>query len=47
MQFVREAALICDAVERAYPEQGQDPLDAWAGGMDDAPGDIDEIVYRP
>jgi predicted transcriptional regulator len=42
-----KAALIRDAVERAYPEQGHDPLDAWAGGIDGVPGDIDEIVYRP
>ena len=42
-----KAWLIRDAVERAYPAERSDPLDKWAGGIDDVPGDIDEVVYRP
>jgi hypothetical protein len=41
-----KAALIRDAVRREFAEQRPDPLDDWAGGVDDAPGDIDELIYR-
>lgn len=41
-----KAALIRDAVRREYIPVGADPLDDWAGGVDEAPGDIDELVYR-
>jgi predicted transcriptional regulator len=42
-----KASLIRDAVERAYPVEQHDPLDEWAGGIDEVPGDIDEVVYQP
>jgi hypothetical protein len=43
-----KAALIRDAVRQAYGQGGEaDPLEAWAGGIDEQPGDIDELVYRP
>jgi hypothetical protein len=42
-----KATLIRDAVAQVYPQDVADPLDGWAGGIDDVPGDIDEIVYRP
>jgi hypothetical protein len=41
-----KAALIRDAVHREYGETGEDPLDAWGGGIDEDPGDIDEVVYQ-
>jgi predicted transcriptional regulator len=41
-----KAALIRDAVSRVYGEvPTSDPFDDWAGGIDEAPGDIDAIVY--
>ncbi len=42
-----KAALIRDAVRREYGKPSEDPFDGWAGGLDEDPGDIDEIVYRP
>ncbi len=42
-----KAALIRDAVKREYGATPADPFDAWAGGIEEAPGDIDELVYRP
>jgi hypothetical protein len=42
-----KAALIREAVRREYLGDSPDPFDAWGGGVDDAPGDIDEVVYRP
>jgi predicted transcriptional regulator len=41
-----KASLIREAVERAYPESQHEPFDAWAGGIDEAPGEIDDVVYR-
>jgi predicted transcriptional regulator len=41
-----KASLIRDAVEWAYPDDRQDPLDEWVGGLDESPGDIDDIIYR-
>lgn len=41
-----KAALIRDAVRREYGENPEDPFDRWAGGVDDSPGDVDELVYR-
>ena len=41
-----KAALIRDAVRREYGTAAPDPLDQWAGGLDEAPGSIDEVVYR-
>ena len=41
-----KAALIRDAVRRAYGGSPVDPFDGWAGGIDEVPGNIDEIVYR-
>jgi Ribbon-helix-helix protein, copG family len=41
-----KAALIRDAVRREYGGAGPaDPFDAWAGGIDERPGDVDELVY--
>ncbi len=40
------AALIADAVRREYGEAPADPFDRWAGGIDEPPGAIDELVYR-
>ena len=43
-----KAALIRDAVRRAYGQGGgADALEAWAGGIDERPGNVDELVYRP
>ena len=41
-----KASLIRDAVDLAYPDDRADPFDEWVGGIDEAAGDIDEIVYR-
>jgi hypothetical protein len=41
-----KAALIRDAVRAAYGEAPSDPFDRWVGGIDEEPGEIDEIVYR-
>jgi hypothetical protein len=41
-----KAALIRDAVRATYGEAASDPFDRWAGGIDEEPGEIDEIVYR-
>jgi hypothetical protein len=41
-----KAALIRDAVHREYGGPAEDPLDVWGGGIDEAPGDIDEVIYR-
>jgi len=41
-----KAALIRDAVRREYGTTAADPFDRWGGGVDEAPGDIDEVVYR-
>lgn len=41
-----KASLIREAVRRQYAEQPEEPFDEWAGGIDDKPGDIDELVYR-
>jgi predicted transcriptional regulator len=41
-----KAALIRDAVRAQYGQAEADPFDDWAGGIDEAPGDIDELVYR-
>jgi predicted transcriptional regulator len=41
-----KAALIREAVSREYFTDAADPFDAWAGGIDEAPGDIDDVVYR-
>ena len=41
-----KAALIRDAVRVAYEDARPDPFDRWAGGVDDEPGDIDELIYR-
>jgi hypothetical protein len=41
-----KAALIRDAVRRAYEPQTADPFDEWAGGVDEEPGVIDDVVYR-
>lgn len=42
-----KAALIRDAVRREYGDVPKtDPFDDWAGGIDEAPGDIDDLVYR-
>jgi hypothetical protein len=41
-----KAALIREAVHRDYPATGSwDPFDDWAGGIDEAPGDIDALIY--
>src|SRR5688500_167567 len=43
-----KAALIRDAVRAAYEPASPhpvDPFDRWAGGIDEASGDIDELVY--
>ncbi len=41
-----KAALIRDAVRERYGSTtDRDPFDAWAGGVDGVPGDIDSIVY--
>jgi hypothetical protein len=42
-----KAALIRDAVRREYGKPAEDPFEGWAGGLDEDPGDIDEVVYRP
>jgi hypothetical protein len=42
-----KAALIRAAVRREYgTTAAADPFDRWAGGVDEAPGDVDEVVYR-
>ena len=41
-----KAALIRDAVQATYGEPIRDPFDRWAGGVDQEPGDIDEVIYR-
>lgn len=41
-----KAALIREAVRREYFTEAADPFDEWGGGIDVAPGDIDEVVYR-
>jgi hypothetical protein len=42
-----KAALIREAVRREYGVVStEDPFDRWAGGVDDAPGDIDALIYR-
>ena len=41
-----KAALIRDAVRREYGQPSVDPFDDWAGGVDEAPGSIDDVVYR-
>jgi predicted transcriptional regulator len=41
-----KAALIRDAVRREYTHAGADPLDDWAGGVDEVSGDIDDLIYR-
>jgi Arc/MetJ family transcription regulator len=42
-----KAALIRDAVRQTYGGSGgADALEAWAGGIDERPGDIDELIYR-
>jgi hypothetical protein len=41
-----KAALIRDAVKREYSTSAADPLDEWAGGVDEPPGNIDDLVYR-
>ena len=41
-----KASLIREAVRREFGVTIKDPFDDWAGGIDDAPGDIDELVYR-
>jgi hypothetical protein len=41
-----KASLIREAVERQYGAPAEvDPFDAWAGGVDGKPGDIDALVY--
>jgi len=41
-----KASLIREAVERQYGAAvDEDAFDAWAGGVDGAPGDIDAVVY--
>jgi predicted transcriptional regulator len=41
-----KAALIRDAVSHEYGNPPTtDPFDDWAGGIDEAPGDIDDVVY--
>jgi hypothetical protein len=41
-----KAALIRDAVRQEYGTPTADPFDGWGGGIDDAPGNIDKLVYR-
>jgi hypothetical protein len=41
-----KAALIREAVRRAYGQAPEDPLDRWAGGIDEDPGDIEDVVHR-
>lgn len=41
-----KAALIRDAVRREYELPEADPFDRWVGGIDERPGDIDEVVYQ-
>ena len=41
-----KAALIREAVSRVYGRRAAEPLDRWAGGIDEVPGDIDELVYQ-
>jgi hypothetical protein len=41
-----KAALIRDAIRAAYGEPRSDPFDRWAGGIDQEPGDIDDVAYR-
>ena len=41
-----KAALIRDAVRREFGVSAPDPFDGWAGGIDEEPGQIDEVVYR-
>jgi hypothetical protein len=41
-----KAALIRDAVDQTYGSVIRtDPLDEWAGGIDEEPGSIDAVVY--
>jgi hypothetical protein len=41
-----KASLIREAVRRQYATSpAKDALDDWAGGIDEAPGDIDAVVY--
>jgi hypothetical protein len=40
-----KAALIREAVRRQYGEQPDEPFDDWAGGIDERPGDVDDLVY--
>ena len=41
-----KASLIRDAVRQEYGQPNADPFDDWAGGVDDAPGEVDDLVYR-
>ncbi len=41
-----KAALIREVVRREYHAgRVKDPFDDWAGGIDEAPGDIDALIY--
>jgi Ribbon-helix-helix protein, copG family len=43
-----KASLIREAVLATFGEQAtreSDPFDRWAGGIDEEPGDIDEVIY--
>jgi hypothetical protein len=41
-----KASLIRESVARDYSKsQKVDPFDAWGGGIDMVPGEVDEIVY--
>ncbi len=41
-----KAALIREAVRREYHgARSKDPFEEWAGGIDEAPGDIDAVIY--
>jgi hypothetical protein len=39
------AALIRDAVHRQYADEQGERFDDWAGGIDEEPGDVDDVVY--
>jgi metal-responsive CopG/Arc/MetJ family transcriptional regulator len=40
-----KAALIRDAVRRQYADEQRERFDDWAGGIDEEPGDVDDVVY--
>ena len=40
-----KAELIREAIRRQFSEPPTDPFDAWAGGIDEDPGGVDELVY--